>query len=134
MIKHIVTVVFSCSNFLPVINVKVSTQCSFVHMIACILIRDLYICNTLDYSRVCNIWPLLKDAFNVITLQCSVRTSLQRPSPLFSHLGTWCVLHSSTSVHIYCSNIIHCSFSYCLLSYCIFCMCLYFFRDNLLFL
>ena len=31
------------------------------------------------------------------------KASLQRPSPLFSHLGTWCVLHSSTSVHIHCS-------------------------------
>ena len=31
------------------------------------------------------------------------RASLQRPSPLFSHLGTWCVLHSSISVHIPCS-------------------------------
>ena len=31
------------------------------------------------------------------------RASLQRPSPLLSHLGTWCVLHSSTSVHIHCS-------------------------------
>ena len=31
------------------------------------------------------------------------RASLQRPSPLFSHLRTWCVLHSSTSVHIHCS-------------------------------
>ena len=35
-------------------------------------------------------------------LRCA-RASLQRPSPLFSHLGTWCVLHSSTSVHIHCS-------------------------------
>ena len=31
------------------------------------------------------------------------RASLQRPFPLSSHLGTWCVLHSSTSVHIHCS-------------------------------
>ena len=30
------------------------------------------------------------------------RALLQRPSPLFSHLGTWCVLHSLTSVHIHC--------------------------------
>ena len=34
------------------------------------------------------------------------RALLQRPEPLFSHLGTWCqwcVLYSSTSVHIHCS-------------------------------
>ena len=30
------------------------------------------------------------------------RASLLGPSPLFSHLGTWCVLHSSTSVHFHC--------------------------------
>ena len=31
------------------------------------------------------------------------RASLHRPSLLSSFLGTWCVLHSSTSVHIHCS-------------------------------
>ena len=41
--KHIVTVVFKCSNALPVNNVIVSTQCNFVHMIACIIIDVLYI-------------------------------------------------------------------------------------------
>ena len=54
------------------------------------------------------------------------RASLQRPSPLFLHLGTWCVLHSSTSVHIHCSlSIVPFLIVFCLVvSFACVCVCL----------
>ena len=72
----------------------------------CLKSTQFLICHPLCYYPSVRCQSFASEARAIVgwsaPLGCA-RASLQRRSPLFSHLGTWCVLHSSTSVHIHCS-------------------------------
>ena len=78
------------------------------------------------HRSIC-MWDFMNILYIVYWIMCGMCQSIAPEAiSLFSHLGTWCVLHSSTSVHIHCSlSIVPFFIVFCLVvsSACV-CVCL----------